>query len=96
MPDFNWDAFSGELQFISAPGTVDRCLRILLPGVADLPGSRGSIDRYRQRRRAADGYQTVWHAESSPVRKLDPDIQHVRMVFVLLELTHEPDSKRNT
>jgi hypothetical protein len=94
MPDRDWNSFSGKLWFITSPGTVDRCLRILLSGVADVPVSRDRLNRHRQQREPVDRYQTHWPAGSSSLRKPDPDIQHVRLVFFLCELTHESDSPR--
>ena len=41
-------SFPGKLWFVTSPGTVDRCLRILLSGLADLPFSRGRLNRHRQ------------------------------------------------
>jgi hypothetical protein len=47
-PDFAWPPLSGELCFITSPRAVDRRLRVLLPGLADLAVSRGSVHGYRQ------------------------------------------------
>jgi len=95
MPDFGWDSVSGELRFVTSPGTFDRCLRILLPGVADFPGSRGRFNCHRRRRRTADGYQAPRDAGSPAVRQPDSNIQYIRMVLFLRELRHESDSQRN-
>lgn len=94
MPHFDRNPISGELWFNTTPGTVDRCFRILLPGMADLIGSRGCVNRHGQQRRAPDGYQSVRLSGFSPVRQPDPDFQHLCMVSILRDLTHEDNSTR--
>jgi hypothetical protein len=94
MPDCDWNSFSGKLWFNTSPSTVDRCVRILLSGLANVPYNRGRLNRHRLRRGPADGYQIHWPARCSSLRKPDPDLQYVRLVFVLCQLTHEPDAPR--
>jgi hypothetical protein len=47
-PDFARPPWSGELCFITSPRAVDRHLRVILPRLADLAASRGSVHGYRQ------------------------------------------------
>jgi hypothetical protein len=73
-----------------------RCVRFLLPGLADLLGSRGRVNHYRQQCGAPDGYQSVWFPGFSPLRQPDPDLQYLCMVSILRDLTHEYKSPRES
>ena len=64
--------------------------------MADLVGSRGSVNRYRQQCGAPHGYESVWLPGFSPVRQPDSDFQHLCMVSTLLDLTYEANSARRS
>lgn len=64
--------------------------------MADLVDNRGNVNRYRHQCGAPDGYQSVWFPGFSPVRQPDPDFQHLCMVSILRDLTHESNSTRES
>jgi hypothetical protein len=64
--------------------------------MADLVGSRGRVNRYRQQCGAPHGYESVWLPGFSPVRQPDSDFQYLCVVSILRDLTHEPDSARES
>lgn len=94
MPVWMGCPFSGKRCFIISPSTVDRCLRVLLSGVADLPPFWGRLDRDRQQRGPADGYPAAWTLESFTLRQPDPDLQCLPLVSVLCQLIDESNAKR--
>jgi hypothetical protein len=94
LPDWMGNPSLGKLCFIISPNTVDRCVRILLSGVADLPPFWGCLDRDRQQRGPADGYPAAWTLESFTLRQPDPDLQRVPLVSVLCQLIDESNAKR--
>ena len=64
--------------------------------MADLVGSRSGVHRHRQQCGAPGGYQSVRLSGFSPVCQSDPDFQYLGMVSILRDLTHEPNSARES